>query len=75
MLVSKLQAAGVPVEARTYPSVTHEFFGMGAVVGEAKAAEDFASVRLSQAFAQAPATAPRPVCMMRGRPVYRPAAQ
>lgn len=39
-LAQKLQAAGVPVEQRTYPGVTHEFFGMGAVVGQAKQAED-----------------------------------
>ncbi len=50
MLAQKLSAAGVPVVQRTFPGVTHEFFGMGAVVGQAKQAEDFASTRLKAAF-------------------------
>ena len=49
-LAAKLRAAGVPVEQRTYPGVTHEFFGMGAVVGQARAAEDFANARLRASF-------------------------
>jgi hypothetical protein len=32
--------------------VTHEFFGMGSVVAEAKLAEQFANARLSAAFTQ-----------------------
>lgn len=63
LLAAKLQAAGVPVEQRTYPGVTHEFFGMGAVVGQAKMAEDFANARLRASFTQRmptnPARAPR----------------
>jgi hypothetical protein len=31
-LVTPLRRAGVVVEQRTFPGVTHEFFGMGAVV-------------------------------------------
>ena len=50
MLAQKLSAAGVPVEQRTFPGVTHEFFGMGAVVAQAKQAEDFASMRLKASF-------------------------
>lgn len=60
VLAQKLQAAGVPVEQRTYPGVTHEFFGMGAVVPQAKAAEDFASTRLKASFTPPlPQAAPR----------------
>jgi len=51
-LAQKLRAAGVAVEQRTYPGVTHEFFGMGAVVGQAKQAEDFAAMRLKSSFTQ-----------------------
>jgi acetyl esterase len=49
-LAQKLQAAGVPVVQKTFPGVTHEFFGMGSVVGQAKQAEDFASMRLKASF-------------------------
>ena len=35
LLAQKLSAAGVPTEVRTYPGVTHEFFGTAAVVPEA----------------------------------------
>ena len=38
-LASKLQAAGVmDVQQQTFPGVTHEFFGMGTVVSQAKKA-------------------------------------
>lgn len=53
-----LKAAGVDAEQRTFPGVTHEFFGMGAVVGQAKLAEEFADARLRAAFAQPVAAAP-----------------
>ena len=49
-LAQKLQGLGVAVEQRTFPGVTHEFFGMGAVVMQAKAAEDYASARLKASF-------------------------
>ena len=55
-LASKLRSTGVPVEQRTYPGVTHEFFGMGAVVVRAKEAEDFAAMRLRESFMQPPMT-------------------
>ncbi len=59
MLAEKLRAAGVPVAQRTFPGVTHEFFGMGAVVGQARQAEDFAALRLKASFAPpAPVAAP-----------------
>ncbi|HTU66603.1 MAG TPA: alpha/beta hydrolase [Steroidobacteraceae bacterium] len=41
-----LKAAGVDVERRDYEGVTHEFFGMGAVVAKARDAVQFAADRL-----------------------------
>ena len=59
MLARTLAAAGVPVAQQTFPGVTHEFFGMGAVVAQAKQAEDFAAMRLKASFvAPMPAIAP-----------------
>ena len=52
MLAKALQAAGVSVTYRNYEGVTHEFFGMGAVVPDAKAAVAFAGAQLKQAFAR-----------------------
>jgi acetyl esterase len=46
----RLQAAGVPVLQHTYPGVTHEFFGMGAVVPEAKDAVNMAATALKRAY-------------------------
>ena len=46
MLEQALKSAGVDVERRVYPGVTHEFFGMGAVVDQAKQAEQYAGDRL-----------------------------
>ena len=37
-----LKKATVDVDQKTYQGVTHEFFGMGAVVGDAKSAESYA---------------------------------
>lgn len=58
-LAAKLRGAGVDVAQQTFPGVTHEFFGMGAVVAQAKQAEEFAATRLRTSFT--PATAPAPV--------------
>ena len=52
-LADKLKQAGVQVDARNYDGVTHEFFGMGMVVGKAKEAEDAAIKNLKDAFAGA----------------------
>jgi acetyl esterase/lipase len=52
-----LKAAGVPVTLQQYDGVTHEFFGMGAVVDKAKQAEQFAADQLKKAFAS-PASPP-----------------
>jgi len=53
-----LKAAGVPVTLQQYDGVTHEFFGMGAVVDKAKQAEQFASDQLKKAFASSASTPP-----------------
>ena len=50
MLEMALKAAGVPVERKNYDGVTHEFFGMAAVVKKAKDAQEYAGQRLKQAF-------------------------
>ncbi len=47
----RLRAANVPVEQRTFAGVTHEFFGMGAVLPEAREAMQLAGMRLKSAFA------------------------
>lgn len=50
LLAKRLKAAEVPVEQKTYEGVTHEFFGMGAVVSEAKDALEWSSRRLKSAL-------------------------
>jgi acetyl esterase len=52
LLAKRLKAAEVPVEQKTYAGVTHEFFGMGAVVDEAKDAVEYAAKRLKSAFSE-----------------------
>jgi acetyl esterase/lipase len=46
----KLQAAGIAVKYQNYDNVTHEFFGMGAVVPQAKEAQDLAAGELKNAL-------------------------
>lgn len=50
MLEAALKKAGVQVERREYAGVTHEFFGMAAVVKDAQEAQSFAGQRLRKAF-------------------------
>jgi len=45
-----LPAAGVSVTHKIFAGVTHEFFGMGAVLPEAKAANALAAAELRKAF-------------------------
>jgi acetyl esterase len=45
-----LKAAGNQVVYRLYTGVTHEFFGMGAVVAKARAAEQFGAASLAASF-------------------------
>lgn len=47
----RLKKDGVKVTYKEYKGVTHEFFGMGAVVPKAKEAEQFAANALQAAFA------------------------
>ena len=49
-LADRLTAEGVSVELKEYPGVTHEFFGMGAIVPAAKQAVDYAAAKLKAAF-------------------------
>ncbi len=49
-LSDKLKAAGVTVDLKEYPGVTHEFFGMGAVVAAAKEASDYGAAKLKASF-------------------------
>ena len=49
-LAVKLKTAGVPTEQRTYRGVTHEFFGMAAVLEQAVAAQEYGATRLKAAF-------------------------
>ncbi len=50
MLAERLKAAGSEVTSKIYKGVTHEFFGMGLVVGEALSAEKLAASGLKKAF-------------------------
>lgn len=51
-LADALRSAGDRVEQRTFPGVTHEFFGMGQAVRGAYDAETYAIARLKTAFGQ-----------------------
>ncbi len=46
----KLQAAGDQVTYQLFTGTTHEFFGMGAVVAKAQAAEQFAAAQVAASF-------------------------
>ncbi len=47
---NKLNAEGNQVVYRLYRGTTHEFFGMGAVVSKARAAEQFGAARIAASF-------------------------
>ena len=49
-LRERLKAAGVPVAYQLYTGVTHEFFGMYAIVPEAAQAQAYAATQLNNAF-------------------------
>ena len=57
-LANLLDEAGSDVNQKTYEGVTHEFFGMAAVVDDAEDAQDVAADDLKDAFAKR--AAPRP---------------
>ncbi|MNZ47087.1 Carboxylesterase NlhH [compost metagenome] len=46
-----LQAAGVAVELKVYPGMTHDFLRMGAIIDEAEQAQQHIAERLVQVFA------------------------
>ena len=50
MLADNFKKAGVDTEQKLYNGTTHEFFGMAAVVPEAKQAQGFAVEKLKRAF-------------------------
>ena len=50
-LAEKLRAVGSRVDYQHFSGVTHEFFGMNAVVGKAERAQDIAARELKRAFA------------------------
>ncbi|WP_116108626.1 alpha/beta hydrolase [Lewinella sp. IMCC34191] len=49
-LEQQLKKAGIDVERRLYEGVTHEFFGMAAILEQAKDAQAFAAERLKAAL-------------------------
>ena len=49
-LAEQLRSAGVPVTYRLFDGVTHGFFGMGAVVADARDAEELAGTELKRSF-------------------------
>jgi acetyl esterase/lipase len=49
-LAERLKDAGVQTDYKNYEGVTHEFFGMDAVVKDAAAAQDYAAAQLRSAF-------------------------
>jgi acetyl esterase/lipase len=51
-LAQAMRSAGVRVEQRTFPGVTHEFFGLGKVVRGAADAENYAISRVQAAIAK-----------------------
>lgn len=50
LLADRLSAAGVATDYKLYDGVTHEFFGMAAVVPQAKEAQAYAVAKLKDAF-------------------------
>lgn len=61
LLAKKLRADGVAVQYKNYEGVTHEFFGMGAVVDTAREAVNFASSNLKTALSSPEGAATKPV--------------
>lgn len=50
LIVAKLKEAGVETTHQLYTGVTHEFFGMDAVVAKAREAQDFAVAQIRKGF-------------------------
>ena len=49
-LADRMKSAGIDVERKVYSGVTHEFFGMSAVLEQAQQAQQFAADRLKASF-------------------------
>ena len=60
-LAKRMQADGVKVVYQNYDGVTHEFFGMAAVVDKAKEAQTLVATNLKAAFAATPVSGAKPV--------------
>jgi acetyl esterase/lipase len=56
LLAGALKKAGVDTTREVYEGVTHEFFGMDAVLDDAKRAQELAVKDLKQAFSSAKST-------------------
>jgi acetyl esterase len=56
LLAGALKKAGVEANRQVQEGVTHEFFGMAALLDDAKRAQDLASKELKQAFSSAKST-------------------
>ena len=54
-LADRLEAAGVEVDYKNYDGSSHEFFGMGAVLDDAKAAQQQAAAGFAKGFGSATA--------------------
>ena len=52
VLAERMQEAGVEVTRKVYAGVTHEFFGMAAVLEQAKEAQNLAAAELKKSFAR-----------------------
>lgn len=50
VLAEKMESAGIDVVREVYPGVTHEFFGMAALLEQAVQAQELAAERLKAAF-------------------------
>ena len=68
-LATALRAAGVSVERRMWTGVTHEFFGMDALLEQAAEAQNWSANRLRSAFGMAPMPAMQPAAPMPRRTV------
>ena len=51
-LAMQLESAGVPVTRKVYANVTHEFFGLNAILEQAEEAQNLAAKELKAAFEQ-----------------------
>lgn len=54
MLADRLREQGGEVAYKTYDAMTHDFFGLGDLVADADAAQEFAADNLKNAFRSAP---------------------